>query len=158
MSPLRISINNRDRRLMRPALATRQMLRQLESCGCFPIGGGDLSIVFVNDAAIAKIHARFMDDPTPTDVITFAADPGMDFAGEIIVSVDHAWTHAKENQLPFNQELALYVIHGWLHLAGYDDRSANDRKAMRQAETIALKCVNDVIPDYRLRQLQFRKK
>jgi probable rRNA maturation factor len=90
MSPLRISINNRYRDLIRPALATRRMLSQLERCGRFPINGGDLSIVFVNDAAIAKVHAQFMDDPTPTDVITFPADPELDFAGEIIVSVDHA--------------------------------------------------------------------
>jgi probable rRNA maturation factor len=151
MSSLRISINNRYPALRRPALATRRMLRQLERCGRFPIAEGDLSIVFVDDAAIAKVHADFMDDPTPTDVITFPADPELDFAGEIIVSVDHALAHAKENQLPFNQELALYLIHGWLHLAGYDDRNPDDRKAMRQAETLALECVANVIPDYRLR-------
>ena len=65
----------------------------------------------------------------------------MNSAGEIIVSVDHALDRAKELNEPFSRELSLYLIHGWLHLAGYDDRSAEDRKLMRNAEQKAMAIV-----------------
>jgi probable rRNA maturation factor len=79
-----------------------------------------------------------MDDPTPTDVITFPAQPAMESAGEIIVSVDHAQSRALELGEPFSRELSLYLVHGWLHLAGYDDRNDTDRAEMRRAEQRAL--------------------
>ena len=83
-----------------------------------------------------------MNDPTPTDVITFPADAAMQSAGEIIVSVDHARSRAAELGEPFSRELSLYLIHGWLHLAGYDDRNDSDRAKMRAAEQIALQLVD----------------
>lgn len=151
MSSLRITISNRYRALQGPATETRRMLRQLEASALFPIAGGELSIAFVSDRIIAKVHADFMNDPTPTDVITFPADAAMDFAGEIIVSVDHALAHAKAAGDAFNQELALYILHGWLHLAGYDDRTDKQRQQMRFAEQQALSVVADVVPNYLLR-------
>ncbi|NQY32165.1 MAG: rRNA maturation RNase YbeY, partial [Coraliomargarita sp.] len=57
---------------------------------------------------------------------------------------------AAELGLPFRQELSLYLIHGWLHLAGYDDRNDEDRAAMRTAEGIALEIAKDVIDSFRL--------
>jgi len=62
----------------------------------------------------------------------------MESAGEIIVSVDHARSRAEELGEPFSRELSLYLVHGWLHLAGYDDRNEADRAEMRKAEQIAL--------------------
>src|SRR5512143_2852702 len=55
--------------------------------GCPP---GELSLVFLTDPAVAKIHADFMGDPTTTDVITFAGDRAAGLAGEICVSADMA--------------------------------------------------------------------
>jgi probable rRNA maturation factor len=66
----------------------------------------------------------------------------MDFAGEIIVSVDQALDRAKELNEPFSRELSLYLIHGWLHLAGYDDHSEQDQALMRTAEQSALKIID----------------
>ena len=114
----------------------------LEASDAFPIRGGELSIAFVDDATIADIHSTFMGDPSPTDVITFPANDVMDFAGEIIVSVDHAYKRSAELHEPFSRELSLYLIHGWLHLAGYDDHSESDRRAMRSAEQAAFKIVD----------------
>lgn len=138
MKPLTVEINNRSNRLAGPETATRAIFASLDASGKFPIEGGELSIVFVNDNEIAQIHGDFMDDPTPTDVITFPSDPEMDSAGEIIVSVDQARRKATELNVPFSHELCLYLVHGWLHLAGYDDRSEEDRVAMRKAEEEAL--------------------
>ena len=122
--------------------------------GQFPIGGGELSVAFVDDATIAKVHADFMDDPSPTDVITFSSDPSMESAGEIIVSVDHAQTRASELGESFSRELSLYLIHGWLHLAGFDDRNEKDSLKMRAAEQVALDLLErrQKVPHYRLQK------
>jgi len=95
---------------------------------------GELSIVFLNDSEIAELHGRFLKAPTPTDVITFPGDAKEDFAGEICVSAERAWSESRARGISFSREICLYLAHGWLHLAGHDDRSEPDRVAMRQAE------------------------
>ncbi len=149
-----LEISNRYSALLSPASATIALFDTLLRSGSFPISGGELSIVFVDDATIAKIHADFMDDPSPTDVITFPADPEMESAGEIIVSVDHARARSRELGEPFSRELSLYLIHGWLHLAGYDDKTESDRLRMREAEKEALALVeaSESCHEYRIDQ------
>ncbi len=138
MNPLQLEISNQYDSLACPIEVTRNLLHSIAASSAFPITEGELSIAFVTDAVIAEVHQAFMDDPSPTDVITFPADPTMHFAGEIIVSVDHALEQSKALNEPFSRELSLYLIHGWLHLAGYDDRTEEDRTAMREAEQRAL--------------------
>ncbi len=138
MSAIQLEINNRYKNLADPESATRQLFAAIEASGEFPITPGELSIVFVSDTEIGQIHDDFMDDPSATDVITFPADEEMESAGEIIVSVDHAQSKAAELGETFSDELSLYLIHGWLHLAGYDDRNNADRAKMRQAEQQAM--------------------
>src|SRR5512137_1152203 len=72
--------------------------------GCPP---GELSLAFLPDAALANIHADFLADPTPTDVITFAGNPALGTAGEICVSVDAARRCARELHRDFSAELTL---------------------------------------------------
>jgi probable rRNA maturation factor len=103
--------------------------------GC-PAGG--LSIAFLTDAALAKLHGRFMQDPSATDVITFEGDPAHGIAGEICVSVDAAARHSGKSAAAFSREVTLYVVHGWLHLAGYDDRLPAAKRRMRAAEARAM--------------------
>jgi probable rRNA maturation factor len=74
----------------------------------------DIEVVLVSDRRISAIHLRFMRIAGPTDVITFQH-------GEIVISVETA--HRQATQLgkePFD-ELCIYLLHGLLHLAGYDD-------------------------------------
>jgi probable rRNA maturation factor len=153
MSPLHLEISNRYNRLADPDETALELYRALEVSGEFPITNGELSIVFVSDAVIAQIHNDFMGDPSPTDVITFPANTEMESAGEIIVSVDHAIQRAAELGEPFSRELSLYLIHGWLHLAGYDDRCSTDRAAMRLAEQSALSILDQTEAggDFKLR-------
>lgn len=115
-----------------------------------PIPEGELSIAFVNDSTLAQLHHQFMDNPAPTDVMTFPGDTEEDLAGEICVSVDRAKEVSAALEEPFERELALYLIHGWLHLAGFDDRQESDRQAMRQAERKALDALakNDSLPSF----------
>lgn len=99
---------------------------------------GELSIVFLTDRALADLHGDFLDDPSTTDVITFEGDPTAGVAGEICVSADTAAAYAKAHQRDFATELALYVVHGWLHLAGYDDLQPAKKRIMRRAEARAM--------------------
>lgn len=87
---------------------------------------------------MAGLHARFLDDPSPTDVITFPGDPLAGSAGEICVCADVARDYAAAHGHDFLKELALYLAHGYLHLAGLDDTTPGARRRMRTAERQAL--------------------
>ncbi|HLS28803.1 MAG TPA: rRNA maturation RNase YbeY [Opitutales bacterium] len=115
-----------------------ELFYALDESGLFPPPKGDLSIVFLDDDQISDLHEQFLDDPEPTDVITFPGDPEMDFAGEICVSYEHALAFSNEVGTNFSHELALYLIHGYLHLVGFDDLKPEDESQMRQAESKAL--------------------
>ncbi|MBL9113522.1 MAG: rRNA maturation RNase YbeY [Verrucomicrobiaceae bacterium] len=93
-----------------------------------------VEISVVSDSAIAKVHGEFMDDPTPTDVITF-------HHGEILISAETAEKRGPEHGFQPQQELLLYVIHGLLHLAGWDDHEAVERSEMHQHQESVLKAV-----------------
>jgi len=112
---------------------------------------GELSLVFLTDDALAKLHADFMADPTPTDVITFGGDAAAGLAGEICVSVDMAARVARERRTDFASELTLYLVHGWLHLANYDDLRPAKKRRMRAAERRALALLrrHDAIPVFK---------
>ena len=129
-----------------------RLFAQLDKMGTDSIPTGELSIAFVNDDIIAQIHLKFMDDPSPTDVITFSGDSEMDLAGEICVSVDHAIKAAPKYSNTLARELTLYLVHGWLHLAGYDDTQTQKRKKMRIAENqiLSLLEATNSIPNFRI--------
>lgn len=114
---------------------------------------GELSLVFLTDRALAKIHGDFMADPSATDVITFEGNPAVGFAGEICVSADTARTYARARRKDFSAELTLYVVHGWLHLAGYDDLQPAKKRRMRTAEARAMRLLRQAkaVPAFRLR-------
>ena len=126
---------------------------------------GELSLVFLTDSALAQLHADFLADPTPTDVITFEGNPAFGTAGEICVSVDAALRHVAPavptlsarlsalSSAAFSTELTLYVVHGWLHLAGYDDLVPAKKRVMRRAETRAMNILrtHDCLPRFTLR-------
>ena len=125
---------------------------------------GELSLVFLTDSALAQLHADFLADPTPTDVMTFEGNPAFGTAGEICVSVDAAVRHVAPavptlsarlstlSSAAFSAELTLYVVHGWLHLAGYDDLVPAKKRLMRRAEAraMALLRLHDCLPCFRL--------
>ena len=98
-----------------------------------PINYTDISVAFVTEATICKLHKQFLNNEAPTDVITFPADThDMERSGEICISVDEALKYLHVNAL--EDELTLYLVHGWLHLAGYDDIEEKDQCKMRSME------------------------
>jgi len=112
---------------------------------------GELSVVFLAPGALARLHARFLSDPSETDVITFPGDPALGTAGEICISAQAAARFARRKKRDFSGELTLYLVHGWLHLAGYDDRKPKDKRAMRRAEARAMRFLRaaGAIPKFR---------
>ena len=90
----------------------------------------ELGIVVVNDARMAGYNERFHGCAGPTDILTF----GYGVAGELIISADQAIANARRFHTTPRRELARYVIHGILHLHGFDDRTAAQRRRMRAAE------------------------
>jgi probable rRNA maturation factor len=82
-----------------------------------------------------------MNDPSPTDVLTFdlREAPNAPLEGDVAVSVDTARREAAARGLPVARELLRYVIHGTLHLIGYDDRTPALRSKMRRAENRILR-------------------
>ena len=153
-----LEINNQYSSIFNPEVAAIALFEAIHASGRFPINEGELSIAFVSDAEIARLHADFMDDPSPTDVITFPAQPDMKSAGEIIVSVDHARSRAAKLGKSFSRELSLYLVHGWLHLAGYNDRNESDRAEMRNAEQKALKILDEANQAIEFKLKSYNKK
>ena len=90
-----------------------------------------VEVVIVSDEEIARVHEEFMDIPGPTDVITFDH-------GEIVISADRADEEGALRQIGCDREIALYLIHGLLHLHGFDDRSLADAEAMSAAQEAIL--------------------
>jgi len=95
---------------------------------------GDLSIAILSDAKLAELHEDFLQDPSKTDVITFPGDQKMEFAGEICVSADRALATCGSHLTSFSEELTLYITHGLLHLAGYNDKTDKQSLEMRKGE------------------------
>ena len=105
------------------------------------IDTAEIGILLVNDRGIAALHERWLDVPGPTDVITFDLSAGGDprhLQGDLVVSTETAARTARELGWNPRHEVAYYVIHGLLHLAGYDDHTAADRRAMRARERVLL--------------------
>lgn len=94
-----------------------------------------VDVVLVGDRRLRALHSRFFGDDTPTDVIAFDLDDaGPGPAAEIYASVTCARRVARARGVGVARELALYLVHGALHLCGYDDHRSADRRRMRLAE------------------------
>jgi probable rRNA maturation factor len=100
------------------------------------IGRASISIALVDDATIQVMNRRHLAHDWPTDVISFRLsepdDPAL--AGELIVSAEMAATTAREAGVDPWAELALYVVHGLLHLCGFDDSTDDEIAGIRRRE------------------------
>jgi probable rRNA maturation factor len=151
LRPRRLLVRNACRGLRPRRADLVRMFRVLDASRRFRAPAGELSIVLLDLPAMGRLHERFMGDPDPTDVITFEGDPSAGTAGEICVCADVAREYAAAHGGDFAGELALYLVHGYLHLSGYDDHTAAQRKAMRRAERTAFEILRagDAVPVFR---------
>ena len=99
-----------------------------------------ISLVIVDNGTIHALNRKHLAHDWPTDVITFPLSDASEtrLHGELVLSAEMAATTAYEIGIDPQVELALYLVHGLLHLCGYDDHTEFDQVAMRQAESNAL--------------------
>lgn len=118
------------------------LCRRLESCGLLALSEvltltqknssvlqdlDEIEVSLLDDEMIADVHLRFMSIPGPTDVITFDH-------GEIHIGVETAVIQAGEYGNDVERELMLYIVHGLLHLAGYDDGTEKEEAIMDELQ------------------------
>jgi probable rRNA maturation factor len=107
----------------------------------------ELSIVLADDATVQGLNRDYRDTDAPTDVLSFAQSEGEEFArpdgamrhlGDVIISIDMARRQAQEYGLELQDEAAHLLVHGILHLLGYDHQSADEERTMRAHEDAIL--------------------
>ncbi|MFN0022067.1 MAG: rRNA maturation RNase YbeY [Pirellulaceae bacterium] len=107
------------------------------------IEDGEISIAVVDDAEMHALNRKYLDHDYPTDVLSFVLDEEeVRLDGEIIVSSDYAAREAEIYGWKAEDEILLYVIHGSLHLAGYDDLEPAKKRDMRAQERRYLSLFN----------------
>ena len=99
---------------------------------------------FVSQETISELHSEYFNDPSPTDCITFPVDQNGDnsdgnILGEVFICPKVAIEYGKEHGEDPYCEATLYLIHGLLHLLGYEDTEETPRLQMRQKESECLK-------------------
>lgn len=105
----------------------------------YEVSPDEVILHFVSQKKICALHAEFFDDPTLTDCISFPID--QELLGEIFVCPKTAIEYAKAHKVDPYEETTLYVIHGLLHLLGYDDIKPKDRKIMHKEQNRLLTAV-----------------
>ncbi|MBN1913527.1 MAG: rRNA maturation RNase YbeY [Candidatus Omnitrophica bacterium] len=101
---------------------------------------GQINVCFLSDKAIRKLNKRFFKLDTPTDVIAFDISAGglsKELSADIAISVDTAISNSRIYKTSLSYEISLYIIHGVLHILGYDDKREKSRRLMqRKAEDL----------------------
>jgi probable rRNA maturation factor len=130
---LSIAVQNQQKSLRVDKRLFKKIVRQILEDA--KIDSAEISVAVVDDPTIARLHEEFLNDDSPTDVISFVLDSSLGrLEGEIVASADTAIARANEYNWTPEEELLLYVIHGALHLVGYDDTTSKLRKVMRKME------------------------
>ena len=93
-----------------------------------------ISLAFVDNPTIHRLNQRYLGHDEPTDVLSFPLSEGKQLEGELVIGAEVGQQQAESHGHDVGTELALYVIHGLLHLCGYDDETPSQAKAMRERE------------------------
>ena len=95
-------------------------------------GAGEVAIVLGRDALLHRLNSAFRGKDAPTDVLSFEGARGTGVLGDVVISIDAAERNARAQGHGLAQELDLLVLHGWLHLLGYDHE--RDQGTMKRIE------------------------
>lgn len=99
---------------------------------------GDINIIFCSDNYILDVNMKYLQHDYFTDIITFDYCEGKVLSGDLFISVDSVRENSIEFGTDFEEELHRVIVHGVLHLIGYDDHTEEDKKVMRQKENYYL--------------------
>lgn len=134
---MRIAIENRQAREKVSKIRLRKVAQKILSALACP--DGQLSILIVDDAIIQEINRDYLGKDRPTNVISFAMQEGEgrgvqpDLLGDVVISAETAARDAREARVPFESELYFLLLHGMLHLLGYDHERGSVADARRMA-------------------------
>jgi rRNA maturation RNase YbeY len=103
---------------------------------------GNINIVFYSDEQLAEFNKQYLHHDTLTDIITFDYSEGMIIHGDICISIERLIENAKIYNCTFEEELRRVMVHGILHLCGYNDKKKADKLLMKQKEEKALTLFN----------------
>ena len=95
---------------------------------------GDISIIFCSDRYILDVNIKYLSHDYFTDIITFDYCEGNKLSGDLFISIDSVKENASFYGTEFTDELNRVIVHGILHLIGYDDHSDDEVKQMREKE------------------------
>jgi probable rRNA maturation factor len=133
---MKIAIENRQKHQKIRKLLLRKVARRILSVSECP--DAQLSILVIDDAAIRAINRDYLGKDCPTNVISFAMQEGEgvqnDLLGDVVISAETAARDAAEAQTSFESELCFLLLHGVLHLLGYDHERGTHAEAKRMEE------------------------
>ena len=99
---------------------------------------GDITYIFCDDDYLLERNKEFLDHNTLTDIITFNYCIDNNISSDIMISIDRVKENSTTFENSFNKELKRVMIHGILHLIGYNDKSDKEKELMREKENFYL--------------------
>lgn len=133
---MKVSIYTTQKRFPIDASAAVALTKEVLSCeGC---QCDEVALHFVGTQRICRLHEEYFNDPSLTDCISFPIDSdassGYQVLGEVFVCPETARRYVGVHGGDLYEEITLYIVHGLMHLLGYDDLTEKDRTIMRQKE------------------------
>ncbi len=98
----------------------------------------ELTYIFVSDEYLLQVNKDHLNHDYYTDIITFNYNQDDLIAGDMFISIDRIIDNAKELSINFEQELRRVIVHGMLHLIGFNDKTEKEQEEMTQQEDICL--------------------
>lgn len=106
---------------------------------------GDIAVIFCSDGYLLDVNRKYLGHDYFTDIITFDYCEGERLSGDLFISVDSVRENAVEYGTEFGNELNRVMVHGLLHLIGYDDHTEEDVKTMREKENHYLEIRSNIL-------------
>lgn len=104
---------------------------------------GDINIIFCSDEYLLQVNKQYLDHDYYTDIITFNYNTDK-VSGDLFISIDRVAENAEKQNVPRGTEMQRVIIHGVLHLLGYNDKSPEEEKVIRQKEDKAIEIFNSI--------------
>jgi probable rRNA maturation factor len=104
---------------------------------------GDLNFILTNDSLLRKINVKFLKHNFYTDVISFNYNEGDRLNGEVYISIDTVKENAKNYKVSYKEEVLRVMVHGILHICGFEDGTLEEKSMMKDKEDHWLKQFNN---------------